>query len=69
MKPDDRSEGIYALCVGTAARGLAPKSPTRATPVYGETNAFWETGLADSPLSIATAARQRAQEYVEQACS
>ena len=69
MKPDSGSEGIYALCVGTAARGLAPNSPTRATPIYGETNAFWEIRLADSPEGVAAAARQRAQETIQQAGS
>jgi hypothetical protein len=69
MKPDDGSEGIYALCVGTAAPGLAPDSPMRATPVYGETNAFWEMGLADSPAGVAAAAHQNAQEHIQQASS
>ena len=69
MKPDNGSEGSYALCVGTAARGLAPNSPTRATPIYGETNAFWEIRLADSPEGVATAACQRAQETIQQAGS
>ncbi len=67
MKPDDGNEGIYALCVGTAARGLAPNTPTRATPIHAETNAFWEIKLADSPAGVAAAARQRAQEYIQQA--
>jgi len=69
MKPDNGSEGFYALCVGTAARGLTPNSPTRATPIYGETNAFWEIRLADSPMGVTAAARQRAQEIVQQAGS
>ena len=69
MKPDNGSEGYYALCVGTAARGLAPLTPTRAAPIYGETNAFWEVRLADSPVGVAAAARQRAQEYIQQAVS
>jgi len=67
MKPADSHEGIYALCVGTAARGLAPNTPTRAAPIYGETNAFWEIKLAASPAGVASAARQRAQEYIQQA--
>ena len=69
MKPDNGSDGIYTLCVGTASRGLTPNSPTRATPIYGETNAFWEIRLADSPVGVASAARQRAQEYIQQANS
>jgi hypothetical protein len=69
MKPDNGSEGLYALCVGTAARGLTPNSPTRATPIYGETNAFWEIRLADSPMGVTAAARQRAQEIVQKAGS
>jgi len=67
MKPDNGSEGYYALCVGTAARGLAPLTPTRAAPIYGETNAFWEIRLADSPMEVTAAARQCAQEYIQQA--
>jgi hypothetical protein len=69
IKPDNGSEGLYALCVGTAARGLAPNSPTRAMPIYGETNAFWEIRLADSPEGVATASRQRAQETIQLAGS
>ena len=69
VKPDNGSEGIYALCVGTAARGLTPNSPTRATPIYGETNAFWEIRLADSPAGVAAAACQCAREYIQQAVS
>ncbi|MCJ7695678.1 MAG: hypothetical protein MUO40_09660 [Anaerolineaceae bacterium] len=69
MKPDNGSEGVYSLCVGTAARGLTPNSPTRATPIYGETNAFWEISLADSPKGVTAAARTRAQEIIQQAGS
>jgi len=69
MKPHNGSEGLYALCVGTATRGLTPNSPTRAAPIYGETNAFWEIKLADSPLEVAAATRQRAQECIQQASS
>lgn len=69
MKPHNGSEGLYALCVGPAARGLTPNSPTRATPIHGETNAFWEITLADSPVKVAAVARQRAQEFIQQASS
>lgn len=67
MKPDNGSEGIYALCVGTAKRGLTPNSPTRATPIYRETNAFWEVKLAEEPAAVVAAACQRAQEDIHQA--
>jgi hypothetical protein len=67
MKPDNGSEGYYALCVGTAARGLEPLTPTRAAPIYGETNAFWEIRLADSPMEVTAAARQCAREYIQRA--
>lgn len=67
LKPDNGSEGLYALCVGTAARGLTPNSPTRAAPIYGETNAFWEVKLAESPKEVAGAARRCAQENIQQA--
>jgi len=68
MKPDDGDEGIYALCVSTAARGLAPNVPNPAGgPIYGETNAFWELKLASSPAGVAAYARQKAREYLDRA--
>ena len=67
MQPDNGTNGYYALCVGTAARGLEPLTPTRAAPVYGETNAFWDIRLADGPMEITAAARQCAQEYIRKA--
>ena len=67
MKPDNGRDGYYALCVGTAARGVERLTPTRAAPIYGETNAFWEVRLADSPMELTAAARQCAQEYIQQA--
>jgi hypothetical protein len=66
--PDNGNQGIYALCIGTAARGLTPNTPVRATPIYAETNAFWELKLAASPEEVAACARQTAQEYLELAC-
>jgi hypothetical protein len=69
MKPYNGSEGLYALCVGTAARGLTPNSPSRATPIYGETNAFWEIKLAESPVDVAASARKLAQKNLQQASS
>jgi hypothetical protein len=68
MQPDNGDEGVYALCVGTAARGLTTNTPVRAVPVYNETNAFWELKLAASPAGVTAAARQKAQEYLKQAC-
>jgi hypothetical protein len=68
MRPDDGDEGIYAVCAGTAARGLTPNVPNPSgSPLYGETNAFWELKLASSPAAVATYAGQKAGEYIEQA--
>lgn len=69
MKPDNGDEGIYALCVGTAARGQEPTGPDFGNPIYGETNAFWELKLSSSPAGVAAYARQRAQEYADLARS
>jgi hypothetical protein len=68
MKPDDGDEGIYAVCAGTAARGLAPNVPNPSgSPLYGETNTFWELKLAGSPAAVAAYAGQKAGEYLEKA--
>jgi hypothetical protein len=68
MKPDDGDEGIYAVCAGTAARGLTPNVPNPSgSPLCGETNTFWELKLASSPADVAAYAGQKASEYIEQA--
>jgi hypothetical protein len=68
MRPDDGDEGIYAVCAGTAARGMAPNVPNPSGgPLYGETNAFWELKLAGSPTAVAAYAGQKASEYLEKA--
>jgi hypothetical protein len=64
MKPED---GLYALCVGTAERGLTPNTPTRAMPIYGETNAFWEIRLGNGPAEVAGAAGRQARACIERA--
>ena len=69
MKPDDGSEGTYSFCVGTAARGVAPISPTMCTPIHHETNAFWELKLDSSPKGMVEAASRKAAENLEQASS
>lgn len=68
-KPDRGDQGIYALCVGTAKRGLAPCMPTWCSPIFNETNAYWEVQLASTPEAVTKSARQKADEYIEQACS
>jgi hypothetical protein len=68
MRPDDGDGGIYAVCAGTAARGLTPNVPNPSgSPLYGETDAFWELKLAASPAAVAAYAGQKAGEYLEQA--
>jgi hypothetical protein len=66
MKPED---GIYAHCVGKAARGLTPLSPRNSSPIHAETNAFFELKLGDSPEALASSARQKAQVYIASARS
>jgi hypothetical protein len=68
-KPDHGDQGLYALCVGTAKRGLAPCMPTWCSPIFNETNAYWEVQLASSPEEVTKCARQKASEYIDQACS
>lgn len=70
MKPDDGDEGMYALCVGTAARGLTPNAPNPAGgPIHAETNAFWELRLASNPAGVAVYAGRKAREYIARANS
>jgi hypothetical protein len=65
MKP---SEGRYSVCVGPAARGLTGHAPyPHAGPVYGETNAFWEIRLADTPTGVMESAAENAQERLREA--
>jgi hypothetical protein len=65
MKP---SEGRYSVCVGPAARGLTAHAPyPHAGPVYGETNAFWEIRLADTPTGVMESAAQNARERLQEA--
>lgn len=65
MKPD---EGIYALCVSEAARGLTPNLPEpNSGPTYAETNAFWELKLASGPKEVAEEAGKKAMEYIDRA--
>lgn len=69
MKPGKDGEGLYAMCVGTAKRGLAPCMPTWCSPIYNETNTFWELKLAENPAGVADYARQKAQQDIQQACT
>lgn len=62
MEPRNDGSGVYALCVGSAARGLAPMGPTFCTPIHNETNAFWELELADQPLTAVKRAKVRAEK-------
>jgi len=57
MKPD---EGLYANCAGPAKRGLAPMMPTSSLTIYGETNAFWEIKLEETPEELVMYARNKA---------
>src|SRR5574339_513930 len=68
MKPMRGDQGRYALCVGTAKRGLAPCMPTWCSPLFNETNAYWEVQLASTPEGVTQAAWVKACEYISQAC-
>ncbi len=68
-KPERGDQGRYALCVGTAKRGLAPCMPTWCSPIFNETNAYWEVQLASTPGDVAKYAGQTAAKYIEQACN
>lgn len=67
-KPERGDEGRYALCVGTVKRGLAPCMPTWCSPIFNETNAYWEVQLAATPAGVTKFARQKAAAYIDQAC-
>lgn len=62
MKPED---GIYMHCVGEAARGLAPMSTKNSSPLYNETNAFWEINLKGSLMEIVAQARNVAEDDIQ----
>jgi hypothetical protein len=68
-QPDGGGEGIYAVCVGEARRGMTPMYPTGFTTVANATQAFWEIKLAGSPQAVMASARERAAEYLHQARS
>jgi hypothetical protein len=67
MKPAKGDNGIFAICIGTARRGLTPTTPTTCNPIYNETNAFLELRLASNPAQLTEAARLRAQEFIQKA--
>jgi phage-related tail protein len=62
MKPGD---GIYLHCVGEAARGLAPMSAKNSSPLYDETNTFWEIHLKGSFADMLSHARKLAEEEIQ----
>lgn len=67
MKPRSDNSGIYSLCVGSAARGLAPMGPTFCTPIHDETNAFWEIELSAVPSVMAEKACSKASDNMAEA--
>jgi hypothetical protein len=71
MEPDNGNNGRYAVCLGSAKRGLTPTSSRFGSfnPIYGETNAFWEIKLASSPSDMVSSAGEKALEYVNMAGS
>lgn len=69
MQPENGPTGRYAVCLGSAKRGLTPTSSRLGSfnPIYGETNAFWEITLAEGPAEMARSAREKATEYIGKA--
>ncbi|WP_424358967.1 hypothetical protein [Methanocella sp. MCL-LM] len=69
MQPENGPTGRYAVCLGSAKRGLAPTSSRLGSfnPIYGETNAFWEITLAAGPAETARSGRDKAVEYLGRA--
>ena len=43
--------------------------PTWCSPIFNETNAYWEVQLASTPEEVAQSARQKAKVYIDRACS
>jgi len=66
MKPED---GIYMHCVGEAARGLAPMSAKNSSPMYDETNTFWEVRLNGSFTDMLDHAREAAECAIQESHS
>jgi hypothetical protein len=62
MKPED---GIYLHCVGETKRGLAPMSAKNSSPLYDETNTFWEIRLKGSFADMLSHARKLAEEEIQ----
>ncbi len=42
--------------------------PTWCSPIYNETNTFWELKLAESPAEVVEYARQKAEKDLARAC-
>jgi hypothetical protein len=67
MKPDADGQGLYAMCVGAAARGLVPVMPTWCSPIYNETNTFWELKLTPDPVKMVNEACKTAHHNIRKA--
>jgi hypothetical protein len=64
MKP---GEGLFSLCTGPAKAGMKPLLPGSILPIYGETNAFYEIKLEETPEDILEYAQDQAQLFISQA--
>jgi hypothetical protein len=67
MKPDSFGQGIYAMCVGPAGRGLTPVMPTWCSPIYNETNTFWEIKLTFEPEDLVHEAGATSRQNIQKA--
>ena len=64
MKPED---GVYMHCIGEVKRGLAPMSAKNSSPLYDETNAFWEINLTGTLADMLHHAGSCAKFNIQQA--
>jgi hypothetical protein len=64
MKPSD---GLFSLCTGPAKAGMKPLLPGSILPIYGETNAFFEIKLEETPEAMIGYAKEKAELFISQA--
>ncbi len=61
VRPDDGPNASYYVCSGPATRATGPSGPDSHNYAPGQTYAFYELKLAESPRAVAQAALSRAR--------
>ncbi len=56
VRPDDGPNASYYVCSGPATRATGPSGPDSHNYAPGQTYAFYELKLAESPRAVAQAA-------------